>query len=126
VTLTVRDGEVHVRFAGGDQAQRALLEGAPELRRVLEMTGATETRVVVRDLAGGLAPGSPNASPSPAPGGGGGGGDTPAPGQGHAGTPDQHARTRGGSTARDGLTDGATAPRPEPARRSPRGVDLTM
>ena len=124
VTLTIRDGEVHVRLAAGTEAQRALLEGAPELRRVLELAGASDPRVVVRDLAGQSGPTSQPTTP--APGGGGGRGDASAPGQGDGGGQHQHAGTRGGSTARDGLTDGASVPRPEPARRSPRGIDLTM
>lgn len=134
VTLTVRDGEVDVRLAAGDDARRALLEGAPELRRVLELAGATEARVLVRDLAGSTAPGGQQAwsQAGPQPGHqdsstgthGTGGGD--ASGRGEGGEQDQHARTRGGAAARDGLTDGATTLRPDPTGRAPRGVDLTM
>jgi flagellar hook-length control protein FliK len=134
VTLTVRDGQVDVRLSAGDDARRALLEGAPELRRVLEMTGATAARVLVRDLAGSVAPGGQqgwSAQPDDPAGqqghsttGSYGGGDASA--RGRAGTQDQHAGTRGGAAARDGHTDGATALRPDPAGRAPRGVDLTM
>lgn len=124
VTLTLRHGEVHVRLAAGDEAQRALAEGAPELRRVLELAGASDPRIVVRDLSGTPGPTSP--STAPAPGGGGGRDDAFTPGTGGGGGHDQHAGTRGGTTARDGLTDGASPPRPEPARRSPRGLDLSM
>jgi hypothetical protein len=132
VTLTVRDGQVDVRLTAGDDARRALAEGAPELRRVLELTGATEARVVVRDLAGTTTAGQQGWTTTS--GGAGqqdswtsgthGGGD--APGRGEAGPQDQHAGTRGGAAARDGHTDGATALRPDPAGRAPRAVDLTM
>ena len=49
VTLTVRNGEVHVRMLGSDLAQQALRAGAPELQRLLESTGATSSQVVVGD-----------------------------------------------------------------------------
>jgi flagellar hook-length control protein FliK len=138
VTLTVRDGEVDVRLAAGDDARRALLEGAPELRRVLELAGATEARVLVRDLGGSTTPGGQQAWSQPGhqagnqPGhqdsstGTHGTGSGDASGRGEGGEQDQHARTRGGAAARDGLTDGATTLRPDPAGRAPRGVDLTM
>ena len=58
VVLTIRNGEVHVRLAGGEDAQRALREGAPELRRLLELAGASDTRIVVRDLNSGSASGN--------------------------------------------------------------------
>ncbi len=142
VTLTLRDGAVQVQLTGGEHAARALAEGAPELRRVLELAGAAEARVVVRDLAGqqtataghqqgslgqhaGQHPGQqPGTSDQPY-GAQGAGGDASAPGR-DGGQQDQHARTRGGAAARDGLTDGATALRPEPVRGAPRGVDVTM
>ncbi|MFW6867092.1 flagellar hook-length control protein FliK [Nocardioides sp. CPCC 206347] len=53
VTLVVRDGAVRVRMSGeaGDGAVRqALATGAPELQRMLERAGATEARVLVRDV----------------------------------------------------------------------------
>ncbi|MFL6024303.1 MAG: flagellar hook-length control protein FliK [Marmoricola sp.] len=54
VVLTLRAGAVHVRLAAGDEAKAALLEGSPELKQLLERAGATETRIVVRDLPTGL------------------------------------------------------------------------
>lgn len=53
VTLVVRDGAVRVRMSGeaGDGAVRqALASGAPELQRMLERAGATEARILVRDV----------------------------------------------------------------------------
>ncbi len=53
VTLVVRDGAVRVRLSGeaGDGAVRqALATGAPELQRMLERAGASEARVLVRDV----------------------------------------------------------------------------
>jgi flagellar hook-length control protein FliK len=130
VTLTVRDGEVLVRMAAGDEAQRALLEGAPELRRVLELTGATDTRIVVRDLPG-TTP-QPSASPAAGEGRDGSG----LAGQAGDRTHDQHAGTRGGSSARDGSTpgagDGTTGGATPPAPGRPvtgtraAGLDVTL
>lgn len=126
VTLTVRDGEVRVRLAAGDDAQRALVEGAPELRRILELTGATDTRVVVRDL-GQPATATHSQTTSFSADTGANRGDTAATGHGRGGPQDQHAGTRDGTTARDGLNDGAHPPRHEPVRNaSSTGVDLTM
>ena len=62
VVLTIRDGEVHVRLAAGEDAQRALREGAPELRRLLELAGASDTEISVRDLTRG-----PHQGTAPAP-----------------------------------------------------------
>ncbi|MFC0223020.1 flagellar hook-length control protein FliK, partial [Nocardioides zeicaulis] len=139
VTLTMRDGAVQVQLTGGEHAARALAEGAPELRRVLELVGAADARVVVRDLAGqstataghqpgqhgGHHPGQQPGTTDQPYGAQGAGGDASAPGR-DGGQQDQHARTRGGATARDGLTDGASTLRPDPVRGAPRGVDLTM
>jgi flagellar hook-length control protein FliK len=104
VSLSVRDGAVQVRLAASEHAQRALLEGAPELRRLLEAVGATDVKVAVRDLSGDA--GSPSYS----------GHDRPSTGlqqqaqqhtQQHS--PDhQHARTRAGDLATDGSLDGTT------------------
>jgi flagellar hook-length control protein FliK len=49
VVLTIRNGEVHVRMSGSDAAQNALLQGAGELHRLLDRTGASTTHVVVGD-----------------------------------------------------------------------------
>jgi hypothetical protein len=138
VTLTVRDGAVQVRLTGGDEAARALAEGAPELRRVLEATGAGEARVVVRDLAGqpattpsgtahtGTQTGAQSSTADLSYGAqNGAGGDSSSTG-GDAGQQGQHARTRGGAGATEGLTDGATALRPDPVSAARQGIDLTM
>ncbi|MCR1786364.1 flagellar hook-length control protein FliK [Nocardioides carbamazepini] len=73
VTLVVKDGTVQVRLAGnaGDAAgnaavHRALSSGAPELQRLLERSGATEARILVRDPAG-HTPVPQAAAPAPAP-----------------------------------------------------------
>jgi flagellar hook-length control protein FliK len=129
VVLTVRNGEVHVQLSAGDDAQRALLEGAPELRRLLELTGASDTKIVVRDLSSGSASGT---GTTPAPTGQAGDGSGRAGsgdvGQGGDRSQHQHAGTRGGSTAREGTNDGAVPPRlvqPATGTRS-AGVDVTM
>lgn len=130
VTLTVRDGGVQVHLSGGEDAARALAEGAPELRRVLELAGA-EARVVVRDLTG------QQSTPLPQPSAGGAdqdasydarGSDTSSPDTpgGNDGQQGHHARTRGGAGATDGLPDGAVPLRPDPVSGARQGIDLTM
>lgn len=133
VVLTVRDGAVHVRLAAGSDAQHALLEGAPELRRLLELTGASDTRIVVRDLPSGAAPGVTTPSTTSLSGGAGTAlSDGSRTGQGGAdgqGAPGQHAGTRGGgSTAKDGMHDGATPLRhvDQVTRARSAGVDVTV
>lgn len=49
VHLSVRDGVVNVRLSAVDAAAQALALDAPELRRMLESIGATDTRVLVSD-----------------------------------------------------------------------------
>lgn len=53
VVMSVRDGALQVSLAGGDQAHHSLLQGAPELSRLLQAAGAPDVQVVVRDLAQG-------------------------------------------------------------------------
>lgn len=51
VVMNVRDGVVHVRLAAGEHDTRAALsDGIADLHRLLESTGATDTRVTVREL----------------------------------------------------------------------------
>jgi len=54
VTLVVRDGTVRVNLAS-DHAKEVLAHAAPELRRLLEQSGATDARIVVRDAGHTLA-----------------------------------------------------------------------
>jgi flagellar hook-length control protein FliK len=53
VVLTVRDGDVSVKLSGSDAAQRALLQGASDLQRLLETVGARNAQVVVGDPTAG-------------------------------------------------------------------------
>lgn len=111
VTLVVRDGTVRVSLAA-DQARDTLLQGAPELRRLLEATGMTDARVVVRDL-GGTAP-APSAAGTGANGG-------PAT-SGH-GTTDDPSEGRGaGSTAAQDGSPGQQARDERDRRREARGA----
>ncbi|MBM0124192.1 flagellar hook-length control protein FliK [Pimelobacter simplex] len=71
VTLVVKDGAVQVRLAGnaadaaGNAAvHRALSTGVPELQRLLERSGATEAKVLVRDPFSPTAP-QPTAPSAP-------------------------------------------------------------
>jgi len=130
VVMTVRDGAVHVRLAAGHDAQQALLQGSPELTRLLEHAGATDTRIVVRDLLAAAAPTTGSADPGPDLGQGlGAGGHRPQ---------DEHAGTRAQQQAQhqvqatdgrqDSTTTGANPPRSNQSVTSSRaaGVDVTM
>ena len=122
VVMTVREGVVHVRLAAGHEAQRALLEGSPELTRLLEATGASETRIVVRDL------GTSTATTAGTPGLSQGLGD-PRPQDQHAGTRAEHPATDGTNDTRTARgTAGPSLPRSdEPVTRTrTAGVDVTM
>jgi hypothetical protein len=133
VVLTVRNGEVHVRMSGSDAAQGALLQGAGELHRLLDRSGATTTHIVVGDRTAtdpGLG-GSPQDNRTDLSGSQDGTRDT----TGRGSSDDRTAGTRDGATsARDGSSRG-THPRPstDPAAgigggtRTPfTGVDVTM
>ncbi|MET3960935.1 flagellar hook-length control protein FliK [Marmoricola sp. OAE513] len=135
VIMTMRDGNVHVRLAAGHEAKASLLDGSPELARLLEHAGASEARVVVHDLPAGLANSTSTTS-------------TPTstlnagdPALGGDRSPDQHAGTRADQhTAKDGSdqtsrstrTSGTTATGITPRSIEPvigtrvAGVDLTM
>lgn len=128
VVMTVRDGAVHVRLAAGHEAQRALIDGSPELHRVLELAGAHETRVVVRDL-GSAAPTTQTGSGNDLTQGFAAGHDR------HDAHQDQHAGTRAQDPATDGTnprttrgTTGASQPRSvEPGTHiRTAGVDVSM
>jgi hypothetical protein len=124
VVMTVRDGVVHVRLAAGHDAQHALLEGSPELSRLLEAAGARESRVVVRDL--GTTTGTAGAGSGPGLSQGLGDG---RPQDQHAGTRAQHPATDGTNDPRSTRgTTGANPPRSvEPVTRTrTAGVDVTM
>ncbi|WP_104105559.1 flagellar hook-length control protein FliK [Nocardioides sp. 616] len=118
VILTVRNGEVHVSFAAGDQARQALIESTPELVRLLELVGATDTKVAVRDLG-------PQTTPGTDPRFGAG----PGTSDGRREPQTHHARTREGQNATDGTTrgTGAHALPHEPATRTrSAGLDVTV
>lgn len=131
VVMTVRDGAVHVRMAAGHEASAALLDGSNELTRLLEHAGATETRIVVRDLpAAAVAPTTPTSHPN----------GSHLAGHGGEAAPDQHAGTRADHQAKDGSDhntsrsariEGSTStgnlPRtPSVIGTRSAGVDLTM
>jgi flagellar hook-length control protein FliK len=129
VVLTVRDGAVHVRLAAGHEAQRALLEGSSELTRLLERAGASDTRIVVRDLAAPTTSSASTHDPGTSPGA--------EPSAGGNRPHDQHAGTRADQPATDGTHDstrpgrGATGANPprsnEPVTRTrTAGVDVTI
>ncbi len=138
VTLTVRQGEVSVSFAAGDEARRALIESTPELRRLLELGGATTSRVTVSDLTGGRPGDGTGQRPDDGSGswldqsreGGQTGADSGGQPRGSDRTPqDLHAGTRAGTTATDGNHRGpGDAGRPlDPGTSTrPAGLDVTV
>ncbi|WGX97842.1 flagellar hook-length control protein FliK [Nocardioides sp. L-11A] len=112
VTLVVKDGAVQVRLAGAaDDAagsaavHRALSSGAPELQRLLERSGATEARVLIRD------PFSPASAPPPTP--------TPAVATGQSG-PGSFAADAGGEGA--SAWDGSSGDPDQRGGRHPRAA----
>lgn len=132
IVLTSRRGELEVSLAAGQDARRALAEGAPELHRLLEAVGRTDARIVLRDLPG-VTPVVPTAQDG-APrtdvstdlsgdawsGAGRPGGEPAADRDG--------ARQYAGSTnATDGTTSATSESRPvTTSGQRPTGVDLTM
>jgi hypothetical protein len=90
-----------VRLAAGHEARQALIEGSPELSRLLELAGASESRIVVRDLpAGSTSTGSGTPERGSDPG--------TQLGTGSGRSHDQHAGTRADNPATDGMNDGTT------------------
>ncbi len=126
VVLTVRQGEVHVRMAGNEQAQRALQSGSSELHQLLERAGATSSQVVVGQTTTQHHAGQGDASAGRDLFGARDG----LPQEGRRDTHDDRtAGTRtGGTTARDGDFQGAH-PRSlanQGTRSRLAGVDVTM
>ncbi len=107
VVMTVKDGVVDVTLSAGAAAREALRDGAPQLRSLLELAGATSGQVVVRDLAsaGPAATahqaGNPLAQQHGQPGAGG---EQP----GSSGTGADGAATDGGTGGRTGASGAAT------------------
>lgn len=127
VVMTMRAGSVHVRLAAGEEARLSLSQGSAELSRMLEHAGATETRIVVREL-----PATPAATATPLPTTGtsdallSSGGDQSQ--NQHAGTRADHPATDGTNHSRQQSTQLPTEVRPIQPVLDPRnpGVDLTM
>ena len=133
VVLTQRGGELEVTLAGGADARRALTEGAPELRRLLESVGRADSRIFIRDL--------PAAAPAPVPVASGpttrtdvstdlaGGAWSGAGSPGGEPAPDRESSRHhpGSSTATDGIPSVTPGSRPiQTAGRSHAGLDLSM
>jgi flagellar hook-length control protein FliK len=139
VVLTSHRGELRVSFSAEGQARQAILEGAPELRRLLEAAGTGEARIVVRDLPG-LATGSPSSSQHTGQPGPGVRQDAPGhqPGYqlgnqtgnqtGSQPGGDRQPPTNGRTTATDGTQDATTPSRRTDAvtRARAAGLDVTM
>lgn len=137
ITLTVRGGAVRVSLTAGHEASNALLDGASELRRLLERSGADDARVTVRELTARPTAHVTSAEIStrhPATDQAGGGLSNDAgrfereTSGGSAGTPDPHARTREDTTATDGTGESTSVSHPVHPDTSTRtaGLDVTM
>jgi len=137
VVMTSHKGELQVSLAAGEAARHALTEGTPELRRLLESVGATDARIVIRDLPTGALPGgsvrdaapttpSPVRTDVPSDLAGGPGSGTGRPGSDRA--PDQQAHQRGSNTAMEGTLDAANPSRRTDSvtRARTAGLDVTM
>ncbi|GAB2873569.1 flagellar hook-length control protein FliK [Nocardioides pacificus] len=146
VVLISRPGEqLVVSLAAGAEAQESLLNGSSELRRLLETIGNGDARIVVRDLASG-APGVSQSTAgqqtsqqfgqqlsqqygsdflSDLGSGASGSGDGDPDGEPNT---DQHAGTRGSSSAMDGTDGAATSPhRVDPVTGArTAGIDVTV
>lgn len=125
IVVNVRDGAVDVTLSAGRDAQEALRNGSPELRRLLEAVGAGGAQIVVRDLPSQSA--SAPSTPGQAFGASGWSSDstgTGGSGRGHPG--DNQAAGRGTSDARHPST--AAGPLPDdPTTKAPApGVDLRL
>ena len=97
VSMVVRDGAVRVSFSAGDgKVQQALSGGTPELHRLLEQAGATETRIVVQQ------------APVPSTG-------QQSPGQPQSQNPQQSFADLTGSSAGSGDSRGAAQQRQDTA-----------
>ena len=142
VTLTVAEGAVRVRMAASsDAARAALLEGSPELHRLLGAAQGAQTRISVHDLNSlgtfSLAEPRALASSPPDPGSAGAQGGSPGTGDpgAHAsgrdrdgGDPHQSApaRTPVSTHAMDGGTAEATTPQPIHTPGSRSRLDLSI
>ena len=137
VTMTVRDGSLHVRLAAGAEAQHALVPDLTELQQVLKLGNSSDVRVVLRDLSG--VPSTPDQQSGQT---GNQTGSQQGPGH-HAGQgaatgdpgtsagPGHQNRREAGTprdiNATDGVVDGTSGSRSQAVRRArPTGVDLTM
>ena len=132
IVLTSRRGGLEVSLAAGQDARRALVEGAPELHRLLESVGRADSRIVFRDLPG-TTPvpsttqdGSPRTDVSTDLGSNAWSG-AGRPGGGSAADRDGARHQSGSTTATDGTASATPESRPVTTPgRSHSGVDLTM
>ena len=143
VVLTQRNGGLEVSLSGGPEARRSLVEGTPELQRLLDAVGRGDSRIVVRDATGlpvastgptpGPSAGTPNQTGQPGSGTPwsadlAGGAGTGAGRSGSEAAPDQGRDPRtGSSNATDGIPDATSPSRPTETVTGARpGLDVTM
>lgn len=135
VVLTERRGMLEVSLSAGSEARRALLEGTPELQRLLDAVGRGDSRIVVRDATGlpvtAPAPGSATSSSSGQTGAGTTWSGDLSGGAGRSGAdtaPDQDRRhAPGGSTITDAIASATNRSRTTETVTGARpGLDVTM
>jgi flagellar hook-length control protein FliK len=130
VVLTTHRGQLRVSLAADGDAHRALVEGTPELRRLLEAVGGTDARIVVRDLPGSTQTGTQTGNPTPARQDGLGDPSGSSAGGTGSGPPgeDRSAPTNGRTTATDGTPDATSPSRRTESVTGGRtvGLDVTM
>jgi flagellar hook-length control protein FliK len=120
VVLTVRKGAVEVTLGAGAQARHALEQGSAELHRLLELSGARTSQVVVKDLSG------PSTGPST---GSTTGQDLSGRGTAQHGSPHPGARPDSPAGTRSGGSTAPVPPTAESPRRSvhhPTSLDVTI
>jgi flagellar hook-length control protein FliK len=140
VTMTVRDGSLHVRLAAGTEAQHALVPDLTELQQVLKLGSGSDVRVVLRDLSGVPANPDQQSTQTGNQAGNQTGGQHGAGQHAGHGAPTGDPGTSAGSgqnrreagtprdiNATDGVVDETSGSRSQAVRRArPTGVDLTM
>lgn len=140
VVLTERRGVLEVSLSANSEARRALLDGTPELQRLLDAVGRGDSRIVVRDGSGlpvtAPAPGSNAPGTSTGQSGSGmswsgdlsGGAGTSAGRSGAETGPDQGRHPMPGSTtATDGITAATSSQTTtETVTGARSGLDVTM
>lgn len=134
VVLTIRNGDVHVRIAGGEEARQAVAASSAELTRALHQVGIDEHRLTLTDLPATASSGRGPGTDHPAHQDQSrhhhttGGHDPDPHGQNsHSRMGDARSATDGSSTSNPtGRSSGSAVVQEADSTRSTGGVDLRM